>query len=207
MGRTARSLLAAVLASVVGRAAAAHEAGGVGIGATAYGYVVPDQPNFVMLVVPADARWFHLEGRYNYESLHTGSMFVGFNAGAGDKLRLDVTGMVGGVFGDVDGVALGFRLTLAWRRLDLSTEGEFLIDLHHPDASFFYSWSELGVSPLGWLRLGAVVQRLKVVQTPLEVQRGLFVSVSFLRFLTATVYELNLGWTRPTFIGALGVRY
>jgi len=60
---------------------------------------VPNQPDFVMVVVPADIRWFHLEGRYNYESLRTGSLFVGVNAGTGDKLRLDVTGMFGGVFG------------------------------------------------------------------------------------------------------------
>ena len=45
------------------------------IGATAYGYSVPDQPDFVMLVAPADVQWFHLEGRYNYEGLDTGSMF------------------------------------------------------------------------------------------------------------------------------------
>src|SRR5262245_40814007 len=124
MHRIARAFVAAALVSLAARPAAAREPGGFGIAATAYGYVVPDEPNFVMLVVPADARWFHLEGRYNYESLHTGSLFAGLNFGAGDKLRFDFTAMVGGVFGDVDGVAPGYRVTLAWWRLDLSSEGE-----------------------------------------------------------------------------------
>ena len=117
--RTVLSLLiVAALVAAPTRAALARDAKKWGIGATAYGYSVPDQPDFIMVVAPVDIRWFHIEGRYDYESLHTGSIFLGVNAGTGDKLRLDVTGMVGGVFGDVDGVAPAFRLTLSWWKLD-----------------------------------------------------------------------------------------
>ena len=135
-------LIVAGLVAVPTRSAFAEDARNWGVGATAYGYSVPDQPDFVMVVAPVDIRWFHIEGRYNYESLHTGSIFFGANASAGDKLKLDVTGMVGGVFGDVDGVAPAFRLTLSWWKLDFSTEDEYLIDAHNLSASFFYSWSE-----------------------------------------------------------------
>jgi len=116
-----------------------------------------------MVVAPVDVRWFHVEGRYNYESLHTGSIFLGGNAGAGDKLRFDVTGMVGGVFGDLDGVAPAFRGKLSWWKLDFSSENEYVIDVHDLATTFFYSWSELGLSPLRWLRLGAVAQRIRVI--------------------------------------------
>ena len=206
--RTVLSLLivAALVVAPI-RAAFARDASKWGIGATAYGYSVPDQPDFIMVVAPVDIRWFHIEGRYNYESLHTGSIFLGLNAGAGDKLRFDVTGMVGGVFGDVDGVAPAFRLTLSWWKLDLSSENEYLIDAHDLSASFFYSWSELGISPLRWLRLGVVGQRTRVIHTGLDLQRGVLAGISLFQTVNLTFYELNLGWVTPTYIIAVGASY
>lgn len=201
------SLIVVGLVAASPRAASALDASNWGIGATAYGYSVPDQPDFVMIVAPVDVRWFHIECRYNYESLHTGSIFVGLNAGVGDKLRLDVTGMVGGVFGDLDGVAPGLRITLTWWKLDFSTEDEYVIDVHDVNASFFYNWSELGISPLRWVRLGTVVQRTRVIHTGLDLQRGLLAGVTAFQKVSLTFYELNLGWVTPTYILALGATY
>ena len=44
----------------------------------------------------------------------------------------------------------------------------------------------------------------RVFQTPLDIQRGLFASVT-VGFLTVTLYELNAGWTTPTWVGAVSV--
>ena len=88
--------------------------------------------------------WPSKDGRYNYERLHTGSLFVGLNVGAGDKLRLDATGMVGGVFGDLDGVAPGLRVTLTWWKLDFSTDDEHVIEVHDVNASFLALGASLG---------------------------------------------------------------
>src|SRR5262249_47264678 len=38
-------------------------------------YFVPDSPFFVSSTVIADHGWLHLEGRYNYEERHTGSLW------------------------------------------------------------------------------------------------------------------------------------
>ena len=176
-------------------------------GATVYGYSVPDQKDFVMVVAPVDAGWVHLEGRYNYEGLHTGSVFLGLNAGAGDKLRFDLTAMVGSIFGDTAGVAPALRLTLTWWKLDLTTENEYVVNVRDPAASFFYSWSELGLSPLPWLRVGAVAQRTRVVESDLDIQRGVFAGVTLFQTVDLTFYELNLGWVAPTYIAAIGASY
>jgi len=205
--KTSASLLLAlgVFVASGGTTPARAAVEGVQVGATLYGYAVPDQSDFLMLVVPADRSWFHAEGRYNYEGLRTGSVFLGLNASAGDKVKLTGTAMLGGVFGDVDGVAPAFRVTAAWWKLDFSSEGEFLIDAHHLDASFFYSWSELGLSPVSWLRVGAIVQRNRIVHSDLDLQRGLLVGFSPWPVVSLTFYELNLGWAAPTYVGALGV--
>lgn len=63
--------------------------------ASAYAYFVPDSRNYVQPTVTADRRWLHLEARYNYEGLDTGSAWVGYNFHVGEKLSLDFTPMLG----------------------------------------------------------------------------------------------------------------
>ena len=177
------------------------------LAATLYGYSVPDEPDFLMLVAPADIRWLHIEARYNYEDLRTGSVFVGTTGRSGDRVKLEGTAMVGGVFGAVDGVAPALRFTLLVWKIDFFIEAEYVIDLRATDASFFYAWSELGISPLPRLRVGLVGQRTRVVHNDLEFQRGVFVGVTPIDAVTLTAYVLNLGWISPTYIGAFGVAF
>jgi hypothetical protein len=174
----------------------------VGGQAIMYGWVVPEQDNFGMAQAWMDVARLHIEGRYNYEGLRTGSVFVGANASAGDKIAIDATGMVGAVFGDTDGVAPGFRIRATWWKLDVSTEDEIVVDPWNVENSFVYSWSELGFSPWTWLRVGLVAQRMRILRTDLAFDRGLFAGVSYGK-LGATVYELNAGWTTPTWVFAL----
>ena len=110
--------------------------------ASALTYVVPDSQNYVQPTVTADHGAFHLEARYNYENLHTGSAWVGYNFNGGKKLTWEVTPMLGGVFGDTAGVAPGFKGSLNWWKLELYGEGEYLIDAGDSSNSFAYEWSE-----------------------------------------------------------------
>jgi hypothetical protein len=43
-------------------------------------------PNFT-----ADRDWLHLEARYNYEALKTGSVWLGYNLNTGKKPQFEVT--------------------------------------------------------------------------------------------------------------------
>jgi len=128
---------------------------------SAYGsaYLLPDEPDYLQPTFTADRGRLHLEARYNYEGQETGSAWIGYNLSFGDTVTFDLTPMVGGVFGDTQGFAPGYRASLAWRRLELATEGEYMVDSGSSEDNFFYTWSELGWSPRDWLRLGLVVQR------------------------------------------------
>jgi hypothetical protein len=174
--------------------------------ATAYLYLVPGAPNFVMVVAPVDIRRVHVEARYNYEALDSGAGFIGFNVGWGERLKLRVTPMLGAVVGDLDGWVPALRWTLACWKLDVYSESEVVIDLAETGDSFFYNWTELGIAPLPWLRAGIALQRSRIFHTPLDIQRGLFVSATF-RFATASIYEFNAFWTTPTWVVALGVSF
>jgi hypothetical protein len=200
--------LVALATALTPRAAAAEGDRAVAGSATLYGYVAPDQPDFLMLVAPVDVRRrLHLEGRYNYESLRTGALFFGMNGEVGERVRLRATGMMGGVFGQVFGVAPGVRLVLTTWKLDLFVEAEYVLDVLTPSASFFYAWSELGLSPLPWARVCLVAQRTHVFRNDLEIQRGLCAGVHLFDRVDLTAYELNLGWAAPIYVGAVAVSY
>lgn len=201
--------VAIAAASSVAVAGEAADARPWTITASAYAFFVPDAPNatdFIMAIVPLDVRLLHVEGRYNYEALRSASGFVGLNARWGETLKLAFTPMFGGVAGDLDGLIPALRLTVTWWKLELYSENEIVFVLRDNAATFFYNWSELGIYPATWLRVGAVIQRTHVYQTPLDIQRGLFVSGTY-RFATLTVYELNLSWTTPTWVLALTLTF
>jgi hypothetical protein len=101
----------------------------------------------------------HLEARYNYENLDTGSMWFGYNFAGGETVEWTLTPIIGGVFGQTDGVAPGYKGSLIWRQLEVYSEGEYVFDAHDSADSFFYNWSEVTFVPAEWFRVGLVTQR------------------------------------------------
>jgi hypothetical protein len=198
--------LHAAAAPAQDEAATGAEAPEWDFGASVYGYFPPDDTWYGQPTLTADYGALHLEGRYNYEGLQTGSAWIGGNIGIGEALRLDLTLMAGGIFGDQFGVAPGYELTLSWRDVELYSEGEFVFDTGDLGDHFFYTWSQLGYSPLDWLSLGLASQRTRAYETELDVQRGVFVGLAYRR-LSLTAYVFNLGWETPTVVAALAATF
>ena len=170
--------------------------------ASAYTYVVPDSRTYVQPTIAADRGWLHLEARYNYEGIDTGSAWFGYNFSVGDELTLEFTPMIAAVFGDTTGIAPGYKGSLSWRTLELYSEAEYVFDSDDSADSFFFTWSELSLAPVEWYRLGLVVQRTKLYETEFDIQRGLFLGFSYKR-VDVTAYLLNPDASRPTVV--LGV--
>jgi hypothetical protein len=173
---------------------------------SAYTYVVPDDVDYVQPTITADHDRWHLELRYNYEALKTGSAWVGCNFSGGEKLTWEFTPMIGGVFGDTTGVAPGYKGSLSWWKLELYSEGEYVWDVGDSSGNFFYNWSELSLAPVEWFRFGLVTQRTRVYQTDREVQRGLLVGFSWKK-LGLTTYVLNPDERKPTFVVAVALNF
>ncbi len=111
--------------------------------------------------------------------------------------------MLGGVFGDTRGIAPGYKGSLGWWKLELYSEGEYVVDVGDSSGNFFYNWSELTLSPVKWGRFGLVTQRTRAYQTDREIQRGLLLGVSYKHVDLAT-YLFNLDESHPTVV--VGVR-
>jgi len=173
---------------------------------SASGYLVPGARDYVQPTFSADRDWLHLEARYNYEALDTGSVWVGYNFSCGDKLSLEFTPMLGGVLGDTTGIAPGYEFTLGYWKLQLYSEGEYVCDTHDSSGSFFYTWSELSLAPVDWFRFGLVAQRTKAYQTDLDIQRGFLVGFTY-RKMDFTTYVFNADQGKPTVVLALALNF
>jgi hypothetical protein len=187
-------------------AAAAPASNAWSFAASAYTYIVPQGRSYVQPTFTADYGWLHLEARYNYENLETGSAWIGYNFSGGNKLSWQITPMIGGVFGNTTGVAPGYSGSLSWWKLSLYTEGEYVFDAGTRSGDFFYTWSELSCSPVDWFRFGLVVQRTKAYQTSLDIQRGFLVGFTY-KQVDFTTYVFNLGWTDPTVVLAVTLNF
>lgn len=151
----------------------------------------PDDDAYVSPTLYADRGQLHLEARWNYEALDTGSIFAGWCFSGSDELAVEFTPMLGGVFGDTSGIAPAFELDLAWKQLEFYSEAEYVFDLEDGADDFFYAWSTLTWSPLEWLHTGLVGERTRVYDSGLDVNRGLLLGVSYENF-ALTVYGFNL---------------
>ena len=114
--------------------------------------------------------------------------------------------MLGGVFGDASGVAVGYKGSVSWWKLELYSEGEYVFDTGRSSDSFFYNWSELTLSPVEWFRFGIVTQRTRAYRTDRDIQRGVLLGFSWKK-VEVTGYVLNPDDDHPTFIVAVAVSF
>jgi hypothetical protein len=173
---------------------------------SAYTYLVPESRDYFQPTFAADRDWLHLEARYNYENLETGSVWLGYNFSGGKKPAWEFIPMLGGVFGNTTGIAPGYKGSLSWWKFQLFSEGEYVFDTGDSSGSFFYNWSELTLAPLDALRVGLVTQRTHAYQTDRDIQRGFLVGLAYKR-LSFTTYVLNPDESRPTIVLALAFNF
>jgi len=169
-------------------------------------YFLPDEDNYLQPTVTADRNALHLESRYRYEDAGSTSVFAGWNLEFGDTVKLELTPMFGGLFGRANGVIPAVEGTFTWSRLEIYSEGEYVIDVSDTANSFFYAWSELSFWAPDRLRVGAVIQRTRVYQTPRDVQRGFLIGASASR-VEGTFYFFNPGSDDHFYVASVGVKF
>jgi hypothetical protein len=172
--------------------------------ASGYGSIVPNDQSYFTPMFSADHTWLHLEARYNYEDQETASLWAGYNLHLGETLTLDATPMFGVVFGNTTAVAPGYEISLTWKRLNLSSQGEYVANTNDRSRNFFYSWDELVYSPRDWFHTGLVLQHTRAYQSPVDLQPGASFGFAHQRW-DFTTYILNVGLDTPTAV--LGLTY
>ncbi|HEX4708120.1 MAG TPA: hypothetical protein VH229_10390 [Candidatus Udaeobacter sp.] len=169
-------------------------------------YLVQNGRDYANPNLVADRGWLHLEARYNYEAIKTGSLWLGYNFSVGKKLVLEAAPMLGGVFGDITGIAPGYTISISYEPFELFTQGEYFFDAAIHAGNFFYSWSELSCAPASWFRVGVVVDRTKALGSKFDIRRGPLVGFKFKK-VDFTTYWLSPGSKEATFVFATTVNF
>ncbi len=153
-----------------------------------------------------------MEARYNDEDLRTASLWVGYNfvrgdVDSGEKWELDITPMLGGVFGRTNGIAPGCEVSLSYRKkVEASISTEYVFDTTSKSGNFYYSWPQLTYSPVDWFHVGAVAQHTRAYQTSLNIQRGFLVGFSRNKW-EFTTYVFDPGTARTIVVLESGVSF
>jgi hypothetical protein len=171
---------------------------------SAFGYWVEGEDFFILPIGVVDLGNLHMEGRYNYEDLKTGSLFAGWNFMFGSAIEVTLTPMAGIAFGQTNGLVPALEAEILYEIVGFTMEAEYLFDLEEKEADFFYVWSELYASPTDWLFAGLVAQRMRVVQQEVEVNRGLMVGAVW-RSFSATLYLFEI--TTPESFTVFGLEW
>jgi hypothetical protein len=169
-------------------------------------YLVQHGRDYVNPNLVADRGWLHLEARYNYEAIKTGSLWLGYNFSFGKKLAFEVTPMFGGVFGDITGIAPGYTVSISYEPIEFSTQGEYFFDAEDRSENFFYSWSELSCAPVTWFRAGIVVERTKAFGSTSDIRPGPLVGFKYKK-VDFTTYWLSPGSRDAAFIFTVALNF
>jgi hypothetical protein len=131
---------------------------------------------------------------------------VGANFEWGEKVSVAVTPMFGVVTGDTDGVAPGFLFTLSTWKIELYSEGEWVLDAGEKTDSFYYSWSELTLSPTDWFYVGLAAQKTRAYETARYIERGFLTGLAW-RNASLTGYVFEPFSDQPTVVVSVGVEF
>jgi hypothetical protein len=121
-------------------------------------------------------------------------------------LTLDATPMIGGVFGDITGIAPGYTISISYEPFELFTQGEYFFDAAIHAGNFFYSWSELSCAPATWFRVGVVVDRTKALGSKFDIRRGPLVGFKYKK-VDLTTYWLSPGSKDATFVFTVALNF
>jgi hypothetical protein len=169
-------------------------------------YLVQNGRDYANPTLVADRGWLHLEARYNYEAIKTGSLWLGYNFGFGKKLAFEATPMLGGVFGDITGIAPGYTISISYETIEFFTQGEYFFDAGNRSGNFFYNWSELSCAPVTWFRAGIVLDRTRALGSNFEIRRGPLVGFKYKK-VDFTTYWLSPGSRDATFIFTVALNF
>mgnify|MGYP001338036846 CR=1 FL=1 len=159
-------------------------------------FLYPDTLTLWNPVLNARHGHLHLEARYQWEDWRTASVWAGRHFVFGTTVKVEVTPMVGAVFGHLNGMAPGYLLEAHWRSLSFYSSSELFISFRDGTDNFAYTWNELGVD-LKVISAGIAAQRLRAVRSPLDLERGVWLKREQGDFIFGA-YLFNFGWTDPT---------
>lgn len=150
--------------------------------------LVQDDDDYLMPTIVLELSGWHFEGRRNYEEKNSSSLWIGYNFEFGNEIKLNLIPLAGVVIGSVAGAAPGLELEISYDILNVNIQSEYFFNAENIDDSFFYTWNEIGVTPIDWLNAGIVIERTRSYGADKDLQAGIYAGVSYSDFYFNTYF-------------------
>lgn len=117
---------------------------------------------------------WYLEGRYNYEEVRTGSVYIGKTFEHEAAFSYEITPMIGVVGGLINGGAIAENGTARFKKILLSLQSQYTFSIENCNKNFVYAWVDLSYDLFKGLSLGLSMQQTNLYQTKGRSERGFF---------------------------------
>src|SRR5450432_910627 len=133
---------------------------------------------------------WYAEARYNYEDIHTFSLYAGRTFSGENDFSWSLTPMIGGMAGKLKGGSFGLNSECSYKRFNFSSQAQYSISAETRYDNFFYNWSELCYQPLNWFYTGIAFQHTRLYASNSLLDPGILVAFSFKQW-SFPVYSFN----------------
>jgi hypothetical protein len=147
---------------------------------------------------------YYFEARYNYEDLKTFSLYFGKSFYTGKKASIEITPMVGGVVGTINGISPGLNFSLDYLRFSTSTQTQYTFDLKNSGSSFYWDWTNFSFGLGKHFGLGGSVQIYRPQSGEATIDAGPMINFK-IGSLQLEAFSYNFWQEQP--LWALGVQY
>jgi hypothetical protein len=172
-----------------------------------YYYVQKGQPLMLMPILHVqNSRNWYAEGRFNYEELNSGSLYIGKKFSIEKKeLFLSATPLVGGIAGSIKGIAPGLNVSAEYNRFSFDSQTQYIVAWKDKGKNCFFNWSEIVYEPVKWLFLGGSLQTTCITgNRTRKIEGGVVMGINY-RNWSFPIYGFNLSSSERYFI--LGVNF
>lgn len=101
---------------------------------------------------------FYFEARYNYDDLHTLSLYFGRAFDLSKEATIELTPMIGGAFGRLKGISPALTFDLEYKKFTTASECQYTFVLSEGGESFFYDWTNFNFEVYKNIGLGGAAQ-------------------------------------------------
>jgi hypothetical protein len=121
---------------------------------------------------------WYFESHFNYERLHTFSVYIGKTFSENREFSYSFTPMIGGVVGTLKGGVVGLNSGMNYKKLFFSSQSQYIFSFESKNVDFLYSWMELGYRVIGNVVVGLSLQHTLINPANVKLETGLFIRYS-----------------------------
>ena len=125
---------------------------------------------------------WYAELRYNYEEIETGSIHFGKKISFKKMAALEITPVVGIIFGKLNGGSGGAIIEINVDKFSFSSEPQYVFSFHQKCDNYLYSWTEVSYDVFSFFYTGLALQQTKSFSLSNIFEPGIMAGLSIKNF-------------------------